>query len=92
MRIDAEQVENHCNYGYESVQVLLSGKVLVRRKDKAHVFAQPFNPLSLALRQRQRTLRFGSFHSLDRRFLVKLPLVDLLLVAEELLALSERMA
>jgi len=32
MRIDEEQVENHCNHGYEFVQVLPSGKVLIRRK------------------------------------------------------------
>jgi len=36
MRIDEEQVENHCNHGYEFVQVLPSGKVLIRRKDRAH--------------------------------------------------------
>ncbi len=32
MRIDEEQVENHCNHGYEFVQVLPSGRVLIRRK------------------------------------------------------------
>jgi len=32
MVINEDQIENHCNHGYEFVQVLPSGKVLIRRK------------------------------------------------------------